>query len=62
LPTTVPVRYIGKDRINTFQVGNTAMRRLVSESYKVGNRSHMTPTTKDPIMLTSPSNGDIVGE
>ena len=60
MPTSVPVRYIGKDRINNFHVGSNTMRRLVSESYKAGSRNHKTPTTSNPTMLlTATSMADV---
>ena len=58
VPNSVPYKYVGKDRINNFHVGQNAMRRLVSESYKAGARNHKVPTTSSPLMLTSALSND----
>lgn len=53
VPSSIPYRYVGKDRINNFQMGQNTMRRLVSESFRAGTRNHKVPTTSSPIMMTS---------
>lgn len=48
----MPVKYVKDDRINMFQVPRKS-GRVVSDSYKTGDRNYKNAAATSPYMMTS---------